>query len=109
MGGGRKIVVMADMLELGENSAKAHYEIGRYIAIEGIDVLITIGNESKSASEGAKSVSNDINVTLCESNNDAYEILKTIAKENDKILIKGSRGMHTEEIVKNLKEYLENK
>ena len=35
--------------------------------------------------------------------------MKNIIKENDKILIKGSRGMHTEEIVKNLKEYLENK
>lgn len=107
--GGRKIVVMADMLELGENSAKAHHEIGRYIAIEGINILITIGNESKNASEGAKSVNQGINVVHCESNDNAYETLKSIIKENDKILVKGSRGMHTEEIVKDLKEYLEKK
>lgn len=104
---GRKIVVMADMLELGENSAKAHYEIGRYIAIEGIDTLITIGSESKNAADGAKSLNQDINVAHCDNNDEAYEILKKIIKENDKILVKGSRGMHTEEIVKKLKEYLD--
>ncbi|MBR2734664.1 MAG: UDP-N-acetylmuramoyl-tripeptide--D-alanyl-D-alanine ligase, partial [Clostridia bacterium] len=106
---GRKIVVMADMLELGNNSAKAHYEIGRYIAIEGIDMLITIGSESKNASEGAKSVNQNISVTQCGSNKEACEFLKTVIKENDKVLIKGSRGMHTEEIVKELEEYLKSK
>ena len=109
MENGRKIVVMADMLELGESSAKAHYEIGRYIAIEGIDALITIGNDSKNASDSAKILNQNIDVIHCENNSEAFKILKNIIKENDKILIKGSRGMHTEEIVKNLKEYLENK
>lgn len=109
MNGGRKIVVMADMLELGENSANAHREIGRYTAIEGINILITIGNESKNASEGAKSANQDTLVSHCKNNAEACEILKNIVKENDKILVKGSRGMHTEEIVKYLKEYLASK
>lgn len=109
VGGGRKIVVMADMLELGENSAKAHYDIGRYIAIEDIDMLVTIGKESKNASEGAKNANQSIRIIHCENNNEAYEILKADIKENDKILVKGSRGMHTEEIANALKEYLRNR
>lgn len=106
IGGGRKIVVMGDMLELGENSANAHYEIGRYIAIEGINILITIGNESKNASEGAKSVNQSTLVVHCNNNNEAYKYLESTIKENDKILVKGSRGTHTEEIVQKLEEHL---
>ncbi|MDO4200223.1 MAG: UDP-N-acetylmuramoyl-tripeptide--D-alanyl-D-alanine ligase [Clostridia bacterium] len=106
---GRKIVVMADMLELGENSANAHYEIGRYIAIEGINILITIGDESKNASEGAKSANQNTLVVHCNNNHEAYKCLESIIKENDRILIKGSRGTHTEEIVQKLKEYLKSK
>ena len=33
---GRNIVVIADMLELGEKSPEIHFETGKYIAIEGI-------------------------------------------------------------------------
>ncbi len=106
VGSGRKIVVMADMLELGKNSAKAHYDIGRYIAIEGIDILLTIGDESKNASDGAKNANQHIKIIHCKNNDEAYEILKTNIKATDKILIKGSRGMHTEEIVKSLKNTL---
>lgn len=109
MDGGRKIVVMADMLELGENSAKAHYEIGRYIAIEEINMLITIGDISKNASEGAKSVNQNTLVFHCSDNEEAYKLLESTLKENDKVLIKGSRGMHTEEIVKKLTENLKSK
>ena len=104
--GGKKIVVMADMLELGENSKKAHYDIGRYIAIEGIDVLIAVGEQSKNAAEGASSANQDIEVYECDNNDEAFERLKSLVGSGDKVLIKGSRAKHTEEIVNNLKGHL---
>ena len=65
-----------------------------------------MGEESKNAAEGADSANQNIEVFECDNNQDAFEILKNIVGEGDKVLIKGSRGKHTEEIVNNLKEYL---
>ena len=100
----KNIVVIADMLELGEKSHEIHFEIGRYIAIEGIDIIVTIGNESKYLSDGAKSSNQYINAVHFDSNAEACEFLSECICKGDNILIKGSRGMHTEEIVNFLKD-----
>lgn len=101
--GGKNIVVMADMLELGEKSREIHKEIGRYIALEGIDVLITTGEMAKFIHEGAKKTNQNIKAIHSKDNKEAYETLKNILKPCDKVLVKGSRGMHTDEIVEMLK------
>lgn len=102
---GKNIVVIADMLELGERSQEIHFETGRYIAMEKIDYLITIGENSKYLSEGAKSINQDIFTSHCDNNNKAFEKIKNIIDRGDKILIKGSRGMYTDEIVEKIKNY----
>lgn len=107
--GGRKIVVMGDMLELGENSADAHRDIGRYMSIEGIDALITVGERSKYAASGARSANQDIQIFECDDNDEAFEILRDMVARDDKVLVKGSRGTHTERIVQKLQEYLTQK
>lgn len=101
--GGKNVVVMADMLELGEKSREIHKELGRYIALEGIDVLITIGEMASYIYEGAEKTSQSIKNIHCKSNLEAYKILKNIINPCDKVLIKGSRGMHTDEIVEMIK------
>ena len=93
------------MLELGEKSPEIHFETGRYIAIEGIDVLITIGENSRYLSDGAKSSNKDILIAHFTDNREACGFLNNHITIGDKILIKGSRGMHTEEIA----NYLINK
>lgn len=102
---GRKIVVMADMLELGENSAQFHYDIGRYIAIENIEILIAIGQQAKNVIDGASSVNQKTKSYSCANNHEALEILRNIIENNDSILVKGSRSMHTEEVVKKLENW----
>lgn len=106
---GRNVVVIADMLELGEYSQKIHYETGRYIALEGIDVLITVGNDSVYLSNGAMSANQKLKLIHFDNNKEAFEYLKGILLEGDKVLIKGSRGMHTDEIVSDLKDYYSKK
>ena len=101
--GGKNIVIMADMLELGEKSREIHKELGRYIALEGIDVLITIGEMANYVHEGAIKASQSIKAVHCMDNKEAYETLKSIMKPCDKVLVKGSRGMHTDEIVEMIK------
>lgn len=102
---GKNILVIADMLELGARSKEIHFDTGRYIALEGVDVLITIGTNAKYLSDGALSVKSDLQSYHCDENKEAFEILKNILEKNDKVLVKGSRGMHTDEISAQIKEY----
>lgn len=104
---GKNIVVIADMLELGVRSEEIHFETGRYIAMERVDILITVGKDSKNLSQGAMSANQNIISYHCENNQEAIKTLFEIIAPNDKILIKGSRGMHTEEIVNAIKNAYE--
>ena len=100
-GGNDSIAVLADMLELGEKSAGSHYEVGLHLGKKGIKKLIAIGSESRKTAEGAKDGGCG-EVYTCDSNDQAYELLKTLITKDCVILVKGSRGMHTDEIVKKL-------
>ena len=95
------------MLELGVRSEEIHFETGRYIAMERVDILITVGKDSRNLSQGAMSANQNIISYHCENNQEAIKILFEIVAPNDKILIKGSRGMHTEEIVNSFKNEYE--
>lgn len=44
---GRKIAVLGDMGELGENECEMHYEVGKYAANQGVDVLFCCGTLSE--------------------------------------------------------------
>lgn len=106
-GAGKNIVIIADMLELGVRSEEIHFETGRYIAMERVDILITVGKDSRNLSQGAISANQNIISYHCENNLQAIKTLFEIIAPNDKILVKGSRGMHTEEIVNALKKEYE--
>ena len=101
---GRNIVVMSDMLELGEDSKKIHYDLGKYIAVEGIDILVTTGELAKFIHDGASDAALPIKTIHCENNDQAAERVYNLLKKGDKVLIKGSRGRHTDEIAEHLKQ-----
>lgn len=50
--------------------------------------------------EGAISVKPDMTVVMCKNNQEAIHVLKEIVKKEDAMMIKGSRSMKTDEIVK---------
>lgn len=97
----RRIAVLGDMLELGRISKRSHVEIGKYAAKRGVDILITKGHLSRDTARGAMS-SGLKSVYATRSNEEASKILRKIVKQNDVILIKGSRGMKMEEIAENI-------
>lgn len=99
---GKRIAVLADMLELGELSKSAHYGIGVNAAQSGVDLLITVGSRAKDIAQGARSVREDIRCCICDTNEEAEHELQSILANGDIVLVKGSRGMHTDEIVKKL-------
>lgn len=99
---GRRVAVLADMLELGEYSQQAHFEVGACAAENGVDILLTIGPKAKAVAEGARSVRPQIDCRVFDNNDQAVAELKSLLSPGDAVLVKGSRGMHTDEIVRTL-------
>lgn len=100
--GGKRIAVLADMLELGEFSSKAHFNVGVYAARAGVDCLMTVGEQAGAIAKGAQSVNPDMICHVFENNEQAIHELKSTLTGGDAVLIKGSRGMKTDQIVKAL-------
>ena len=96
---GKSVAVLADMLELGEKAESEHYGVGKHLAEIGIDTLLTIGELSENTAKGAKE-NGCKNVVSFDNNADAYKYLSNIIEKDCAVLVKGSRGMHTDEIVK---------
>jgi len=96
---GRRVACLADMLELGEVSQKAHLAVGKLVVRYGADCLITVGQDAKYIAQGAiEAGMNPADVHEFETNADLREKLTTVLKKRDLILVKGSRGMRLEEI-----------
>lgn len=105
-GDGRRLAVLADVLELGERSQELHEGIGRFIVKESekgrmLSTLIVIGEEARAIADHVSSHS-EIEVVVCENNQEAAEAVESRMKAGDWILVKGSRGMHMDEVVKQL-------
>jgi len=98
---GRKIAVLADMLELGQFSKSLHEEIGKYAANCEIDMLITIGKEAQYIFTSAKEAG-VANAEYFTDNKSASNYIQSIIRPGDIILFKGSRGMRLEQIINNI-------
>ena len=101
---GRKIAVLGDMLELGSYQEEGHRKVGRRAA-EIVDKLVTVGELSATIGREAIAVGmNESDVLFAHDNEEAVSLLLDLTTSGDLILIKGSRGMHMEDIVTELGE-----
>jgi len=101
--GRRKIVVLGDMLELGEISEKAHFEIGKKIGKFNFNLLVTVGEKAKKIAEGArKNGFPEEFIFEFKNSLEAAGFLKEKIIYGDIILVKGSQGMRMEKIVKEI-------
>lgn len=89
----RKLLMIGDILELGDYSEDIHRKIGSYILNKDIDGVILVGNEVKFIKDELikNNFNKDINIFNNES--DSHEFLKNYLKKDDIILLKGSNGM----------------
>jgi UDP-N-acetylmuramoyl-tripeptide--D-alanyl-D-alanine ligase len=103
---GKKILVCGDMLELGRLSEQLHFDLGKRIGRNGIDVLITVGKLSKWIAKGAQEVYLNKKRILCfDSSDEVAAKLKDLIEPGDVVLIKGSRSIAMEKIVTGIKKY----
>lgn len=92
---GKKIAVLADMLELGKNAEEAHRRVSEAVARCGIEYLLTHGPLSKLTHDAA-SVKFKAHY---DQKNMLAEYLAELVTNGDAVLVKGSRGMKMESIV----------
>ena len=97
----RKVAILGDMFELGENEKKLHADIGSYAAERGIDVLITIGELSKHIAKGANGAIRSLHF---DTKADFLARASEILKKGDSVLVKASHGMEFPEIVEALRQ-----
>ncbi len=95
---GKRIAVLGEMHELGDESERGHREVGETAAALKIDRLIAIGDAATAIAEGAKHAGLQ-KTTVVNSTSEAAELLNEIAAPGDLILIKGSRASRTEEVI----------
>lgn len=93
---GVRVFVMGDMGELGDTAQASHAEVGAYAKQKGIDVLMAVGAHSRhavEAFEGGHYFADK--ATLCHA-------LKGLLSQGVTLLVKGSRFMAMEEVVKSM-------
>jgi UDP-N-acetylmuramoyl-tripeptide--D-alanyl-D-alanine ligase len=98
-GANKKLLIIGDMLELGEHAEQSHYELGRIAAASHLDGLLAFGQHAEHVIRGAHDGGMHTNrAAVC----DDFEILLTILNctlaPDDVVLIKGSRGMRMERV-----------
>jgi len=98
---GRKVLVLGDMGELGHKAVEAHQQVERHAVEAGVQLLATVGSLSKDIQ------SDTLERVHFEGNSDLSKFLKNEIKSGDTVLLKGSRSMKLEEVVKELSNYLE--
>lgn len=98
----KKIAVLSDMFELGDESDNLHREVGKYIqSLERAncpDVVLCYGNSAKFIADEIKR--NDIDVLYSDERANIESELRRYTNKGNAFLFKGSRGMHMEKFVK---------
>ena len=95
---GKRIAVLGEMRELGDESERSHCEVGETAAVLGVDHVIAIGNVAAAISNAAERAGLG-NSRAVNSTTEAAEILVKIAEPGDLVLIKGSRAARTERVM----------
>ena len=99
----RSVAILGDMYELGETSREQHSLVGNYAAEKGVQLLVTVGKDARYIAEGAKKAGMK-QVRYFPDKKAFLKEIDSIVDKGDVILVKGSRGMEMEEIVKNIME-----
>jgi UDP-N-acetylmuramoyl-tripeptide--D-alanyl-D-alanine ligase len=96
----RKIAVLGDMLELGQDTEKSHRQIGRKLFEIKADMVFFFGTRMKFAAEELKKHAfHPESIFYFENHVDLGRKLQAMMREGDLVLVKGSQSMRMEKIV----------
>lgn len=99
-GKNESVVILGDMLELGDGAERLHEEVGRVVADTGAGTLFLKGVFSQSVAKGAVERGFDEDrIHFVETPDGVMDLLHVLVREGDWILVKGSRRMKMEEFL----------
>lgn len=105
---GRRVAVMGDMFELGEQEKEMHARVGKYAVDKGVECIICTGKLARCIYEGARETAGErkdgpaAEIFYFEDRESLLEGINQILKPGDTILIKASHGMGFEKVVEQL-------
>lgn len=98
MTSGRKVLILGDMLELGDSAHAEHRLLANVIPQSGADLVILVGSLMAAAS----------NIPSCvhepDPSDEAIERIVSLIRPNDTVLIKGSRALQLERIIHSIQQ-----
>ena len=98
-GNGKKIVVFADMLELGAEEDRFHRELGQKIAASGVNLALAYGKRAQLSIEAVTGTE----ARHFEDSAALLDLLKEVLRPGDAVLFKGSRSMHVEKVLEGVR------
>lgn len=101
-GAGRRVAILGDMGELGENEIALHREVGAHAASCGIDACVCVGSLARHMAEAAREADPEFPVFYEETRESLLENLGRYIQKGDTVLVKASHFMKFEEVVKAL-------
>ena len=101
---GRKVAILGDMGELGENEEQMHAEVGYHAAKNKIDLLICTGKISSHMAEAAMASGGCGEVLQVPTMEALLTSLPSLIQSGDTVLVKASHFMHFEKVVEKLQE-----
>ena len=104
-GGGRRILALGEMLELGPESAYWHRRVGRMAAHVAPHLLAVVGAGARPVLEGAREAGlADARTLYFGTSEEAAEYLSGFICSGDFLLVKGSRGVGMDRITARLEK-----
>lgn len=100
---GRKVAILGDMGELGEDEAKLHRGVGEFAGGLDIDCCICVGPLCQELADGVLSVNQKMEVIHLDNLQQLLGRLPEFVQEGDTVLVKASHFMHFEKVVEKLK------
>ncbi len=104
----RAVAILGDMLELGEFSEMAHTEIINAASEMGLNVFVAVGEMMSSSvqkwdKERGRQIKKELTIYTFKNTDEAVQNISEIVKQGNIVLIKGSREMGLERIIKGIR------
>jgi UDP-N-acetylmuramoyl-tripeptide--D-alanyl-D-alanine ligase len=94
---GRRIAVIGDMLELGSLAAEYHRQLGELLGQSGVDVVVAVGRQSRTVLDAVGEGRERHGFGTVDEMRGG---LRELVRDGDALLLKGSRGIGLERLVK---------
>jgi UDP-N-acetylmuramoyl-tripeptide--D-alanyl-D-alanine ligase len=97
---GRRVAVLGEMLELGDEADAEHVAIGALAAEVGLDVLVAVGDRAEQLADGARGTR--VAVLMVPDPAAASAVVSGEVREGDAVLVKASRAVGLERVAEAL-------